>query len=34
VFSEIVISHLGLMKDGIARVLPGYTPGRSLGIIS
>ena len=33
VFSEIVTSHLGLSKDGIARVLPGYTPAQSLGII-
>ena len=34
VFSEIVTSHLRLSKDGIARVLPGYTPAQSLGIIA
>jgi uncharacterized protein (DUF1501 family) len=33
VFSEIVTSHLQLSKDGIARVLPGYTPSQTLGII-
>jgi uncharacterized protein (DUF1501 family) len=34
VFSEIVTSHLGLSKDGIARVLPGHTPAQTLGIIA
>ena len=34
VFNEIVTSHLGLSKDGIARVLPGYAPAQSLGIIT
>jgi uncharacterized protein (DUF1501 family) len=33
VFSEIVTTHLGLSKDGIARVLPGYTAAPSLGVI-
>jgi uncharacterized protein (DUF1501 family) len=33
VFSEIITSHLQLSKDGINRVLPGYTPAQSLGII-
>jgi uncharacterized protein (DUF1501 family) len=34
VFCELVTSHLGLSKDGIARVLPGYTPAQGPGIIS
>ena len=33
VFSEIVTSHLQLSKDGINRVLPGYSPSQTLGII-
>jgi uncharacterized protein (DUF1501 family) len=33
VFNEIVTSHLQLSKDGISRVLPGYTPSQTLGII-
>jgi len=33
VFSEIVTSHLKLSKDGISRVLPGYSPTQTLGLI-
>jgi uncharacterized protein (DUF1501 family) len=33
VFSEIVTSHLGLKRDGISGVLPGYAPTHSLGLI-
>jgi uncharacterized protein (DUF1501 family) len=33
VFHEVVTAHLGLSRDGIARVLPGYTAAPSLGVI-
>jgi uncharacterized protein (DUF1501 family) len=33
VFSEIVTAHLGLSKDGISRVLPGYAASETLGLI-
>jgi hypothetical protein len=28
-----VTSHLGLSKEGIAKVLPGYTAGQTHGLI-
>jgi uncharacterized protein (DUF1501 family) len=33
VFSEVVVSHLGLSRDALARVFPGYAGGRSLHIM-
>jgi uncharacterized protein (DUF1501 family) len=33
VFSEIVVSHLGLTRDALTRVFPGHTPGAALGIL-
>ena len=33
VFNEVITGHLQLSKDGISRVLPGYTAAQTLGLI-
>jgi uncharacterized protein (DUF1501 family) len=33
VFSEIVVSHLGLTREALERVFPGHTRGTSLGLL-
>jgi uncharacterized protein (DUF1501 family) len=33
VFSEVVVSHLGLTRDSLARVFPGHTAQAPLGVV-